>query len=455
MRGAAPAFDRGDAISPGLREEVSTVKAAIGRPLGVVLILCAIALVTYPVLWKQAPLKYPDSGALIDFAEDIRDGRLDEMRDRTVAVPLLVLAFGQDRGFFYFSLVSYVGATALLAWCMLHLGMRRQLVWMATALILLPHHAQLAGTLMTEAATMVILIASVVTLLTYLRRGGDGMMLLSAILFAMCAFVRPTYQLLGVLVGCLLFLYRGSGERFRRAALAVTVVSVVLIGAYLVHNRVRFGWTALTNGMGYHLGTRASEVYERIEDPELREVVVRHRNQLYVNRGQVSQTWYGVRKELIAKGMDRQEMARLAQRENTRLILRSPLAYLQTVCQSFGYYVQPFITPLVAAFGPAQYGFALLTLLLEILFVLLQVAIWGGWMMSQYNGREDLKVHLPFAWVLATMIIFYTMAISCAVDVGEPRYRAPTDPLIVFVTLYSFTVLSGIRERANAHLATK
>ena len=34
---------------------------------------------------------------------------------------------------------------------------------------------------------------------------------------------------------------------------------------------------------------------------------------------------------------------------------------------------------------------------------------------------------------LAGTIVFYTAAISCLVEVGDPRYRVPTDGLIVFM----------------------
>jgi len=34
---------------------------------------------------------------------------------------------------------------------------------------------------------------------------------------------------------------------------------------------------------------------------------------------------------------------------------------------------------------------------------------------------------------LAGMIVFYTAAVSCLIEVGDPRYRVPTDALIVFM----------------------
>jgi hypothetical protein len=421
------------------------VKSEKAVTLTAVLVLCLAALAVYSILWTQAPVKYPDSNALIDMANDIRDGSLDEMRDRAVGVPLLMLVFGTGRGFFYFCLLSYLAATMLLAWCMVELGISRWLVWAATIFMLVPQHVQVAGMLMTEGPATAMLIVALVSLLAYLRRGGMALLVVTALLFGFSAYVRPTFQMLGVLVGGLLFLYRAESDRYRRAAVAVTLSAIVLVGAYVLHNRVKFGWTALTNGMGYSLGTRTTSVYDRIADPELREIVVRNRNQIFATSGHITQTWYAVRKELTEKGMDPQEVARIAQRENMRLIKISPFAYLQQVCQSFGYYFQPFLTPLLEAFGPLRYGFAVMTEAILAIFLLVQMTLWGGWITGRYVGRKDLQLELPFAWVLPTMIILYTMLISCAVDLGEPRYRVVTDPLIIFVTVYGVAVLQAFR----------
>jgi len=47
---------------------------------------------------------------------------------------------------------------------------------------------------------------------------------------------------------------------------------------------------------------------------------------------------------------------------------------------------------------------------------------------------ELRSIHLHgVMYGLAGMIVFYTAAVSCLIEVGDPRYRVPTDALIVFM----------------------
>jgi hypothetical protein len=43
-------------------------------------------------------------------------------------------------------------------------------------------------------------------------------------------------------------------------------------------------------------------------------------------------------------------------------------------------------------------------------------------------------IHLQaLIYALAGTIVFYTAAVSCLIEVGNPRYRVPTDSLIIFM----------------------
>jgi hypothetical protein len=60
-------------------------------------------------------------------------------------------------------------------------------------------------------------------------------------------------------------------------------------------------------------------------------------------------------------------------------------------------------------------------------------------------------IHLQgFLYIMAGTIVFYTALISCSIEVGDPRFRVPTDSLIVFMTVLGIdlwrrlvTLLSG------------
>lgn len=417
--------------------------------LGVVGAMCLLALVVYPLWWGGlAPLRYPDTDALTAVVEDLQDGRMDDFHDRSVGVPVLMLIFGTGKGFLYFSLLSYLGALVLLAYWMQRLGMSRIAVVLATAILLLPTYIQIGGMLMTECAAAVILIAALVPLTLYLDKGATWLLAVSALAIGVSAYIRPSNQLLGLAIAGALFLMRGQGQRYMRAAVAVGCASVVLVGAYVAFNKARFGWAALTNSTGYHLGTRTITVLDRISDPELKELAIQARNDLFTSGGNHTQTWYRVRRELKNRGVSELDAARRVQKETTRLILTSPLAYVAIVMEAFPRYLQPFQSRLTAS-GAKALPFSALHFVLIGAFFLVQVVVWGGYLMARYVGRSDFQVPLPAAWVLTTLVIAYTMLISCAADIGEPRYRVVTDPLIVFSTLHGLHILTSMRRQAR------
>ncbi len=58
-----------------------------------------------------------------------------------------------------------------------------------------------------------------------------------------------------------------------------------------------------------------------------------------------------------------------------------------------------------------------------------------------------------WTWWIALAIVVYTAVVSVTVDMGEPRYRTPTDPLILLVIFegayMTFEALRPAREPAR------
>jgi hypothetical protein len=55
-------------------------------------------------------------------------------------------------------------------------------------------------------------------------------------------------------------------------------------------------------------------------------------------------------------------------------------------------------------------------------------------------------------YVLALAIVLYTAGISCLVEVGDPRYRTPTDALIVLMLFVGWEMWRGLIQRDQAHV---
>ena len=53
-------------------------------------------------------------------------------------------------------------------------------------------------------------------------------------------------------------------------------------------------------------------------------------------------------------------------------------------------------------------------------------------------------------YALAGTIVFYTAMVSCVIEVGAPRYRVPTDSLIVFMAFLGIVLWRQLIQRFAA-----
>jgi hypothetical protein len=134
---------------------------------------------------------------------------------------------------------------------------------------------------------------------------------------------------------------------------------------------------------------------------------------------------------------------------NLILIKKAPLYYLQEVFASFSSYWLPSATELanmnslsIQALWVALH-FGILTLFILQLVVILGLTIF---MFSQCFFLNDTKLEtslsLPpghaFAYFLAGTVVFYNALVTCLFEVGDPRYRVPTEPLLIFMCFLGF-----------------
>ena len=128
---------------------------------------------------------------------------------------------------------------------------------------------------------------------------------------------------------------------------------------------------------------------------------------------------------------------------NRNLILNSPLHYLEAV----GHGAVAFWFP---AFGmisnhnskPVQLLWTLFHFVLIAAFFIQLIAIVGT---ALTNGLPDATRRLTYPYAVGLIVIFYTMTLSCLIDVGNPRFRVPTDGVIVLVTLIGIEMWKRIR----------
>jgi len=215
--------------------------------------------------------------------------------------------------------------------------------------------------------------------------------------------------------------------------------------------------------MGFMLFTRTLRFLEKIPDQysEIREALIKERDRGLISRnGSHTATqfmWTGGVKNLVKMtGKRKEDLSKEMLKLNLYLIVSSPLEYLDMVMTSFATMIMPSVTPL--SFFGSRFVQLLWSLLhFGLLFVIIiclsffivrnvlffmQKLIGATYQVLQCKAanRSDEPVVEWTAWI----IIIYTAIISCALEVGDPRYLKP---VMAFLIMISFLFISqwGLR----------
>ena len=420
-----------------------------------VLGLLVLAFGAYLYVWPHAPVIDGDSAQYLAVAADMADGRLDALHFRTPGYPLLLVLTGSietpTRLLFVVSLVLHLASVLMLASLLRKLNLGRPWIASVTVILLLPPFVEPSAYVMTENLAQALLVAGFCCLVVCVV---DGVMLYAiaaGAAFGSAALVRPVYQgLLPFLALAFAILAVSSMQSpVPRAAIArkagvLLAAWGVIVGGYAVANSARFGWFGVTPSLGFHLSTKTIGFVERLpeEYAGVREILVRARDAELVKRGGThtgTQAIWSARDELReATGLSEPELSSFLVRMNLVLIRRAPIEYLQDVARSCAVYWFPAAGRLAAMDSAmlrwlwiALHGALVLILALELAVVAGLASISAVLRRVPASRAWHANRHQLFTFGLALAIVFYTMALSCFLDIGEPRQRRPTDALFV------------------------
>lgn len=434
------------------------------------LALFAAAFLFYTLAWRRAPVMEGDSPQYLEVAQDLSDFRLDALHDRTPGYPLLLRLTGSTtaptRTLFFASLLLHFASIWLLAVILRAADVSASRRVLCAVVLLLPPYVEPAAHVMTENLAQFMLVLGLACLVSWLSRPRAPLLAISAAAFAYAALTRPVYQALTVVIAIGLIAIGAFSRRTRlsfRAAIgggsALVLVSALVLGGLAVTNLLRFGSFAATPTLGFHLSTKTMTFVERLPDEyaAVREILIRERDAELTRRGGVhtgTQAIWGVRSELAAAtGLSQAQLSSYLVRMNLRLIARAPLEYLTEVGRSVGTYWLPMPAGLASMKSSVlRWTWAVLHLTIVGVFFL-QLAVLGGVALfdasrrgAAAGGAIRATAVQRQAYALAGIIVFYTMILSCTIDIGEPRQRLPTDALIIFMCFLGAQIWRQSRE---------
>jgi hypothetical protein len=421
----------------------------------------------YTAWWAEAPLLFNDSGSYMKLADDLSNFSIDRLHDRTPGYSLLLLVTGSSelptRALFLSSLLMYFATVWMLATVLHSTGVRPAVVLAFVIVLLLPPNVEHTAMVMTETVAQFMLVAGFVCLFHHLRKPRTAWLVGSSLAFGYAALSRPTFQLIAAVAALVVILvpacWRGSlslRNGVWKTALGVVCGTVVLVGGYSLVNYRATGYFGLTPFLAYNLTTRTVKFIERLPDEyaSVREVLIHHRDAVLVKRGSDHDAYNYIsaaRKRDLTNvtGLTGLSLANYMLHVNVALIRSAPLRYAQEVLRTIPSFWFPTYGAATSYSREMQAVWAIVHILIMAGFFLQLIVISG---LGIYELSARLVHHRAVAltpsvmtsrlevtaYVLCIAFIGYTMILSCALGVGDPRYRIPVEGMILLTTVMGF-----------------
>jgi hypothetical protein len=436
-----------------------------------------LALLVYARVWKEAPYWSSDTPSYVEVANDLRHFSLSHAHQRTPGLPLLLLLTGADkhptRLFFYISLALYFSAVAILAYVLALLSIGTWRVRLFMLIASLPPFVEWAAQITSETLSEFLVVATFGSVAAWLRTGRTQWMVLTCLSGTAAALTRPTFEGVVVIIAlgmlaCSAFAFLRITPRQRLAAVAAALISIGAQTSYALVNYVKFGYFGTNTFAAYGLSHKVAGVVEFLPDryAAAREILVRHRDSLLVDPryDHTGQNYiYRALPELASLyGGDELAALKAIQRLSLYLIVHKPMSYLNECLKAMCGYWMPTDGPL-STYSPAWRSvWALTQFTILGMFFLQAIALAGTVLfhlpqLLMARKSKSMLILDPVAictYIMGSLTIWYTMAVSCCFGIGLARYRVPTELLIMVVTLLGFRIWSQtVKSGDGAHNA--
>ena len=407
----------------------------------ILLVPSALAVALYLRVWPEAPFLAADSTGYLAAARTL--GSIGQIPPtvRTPGYPILLRAVGASNGptrpLFVVQILLQVASVFLACAALRSAGAGTALTVAVGLLGLLPPYVYRSAFVLTENLAQFCAVLAVACLQRFLVRGGAGWLAISSLALGYAALTRPTFLLAAVALGVLLLLLRIGTRTFAfapRQAVLLVAGTALLVGSYAAVNAIKFGVSGTTGTLGFNLSDLCPNLYESIPDPTMRRLYVQERNDAYVNGRAVEWAHYRTYDQLIQEyHLKPEELEPFLRAQLTRAILGHPIQYLQAVTASIVRFTFPATAklPLMREKRYQILWFALHFLVMGTLFA--ESFVFGVWALLAGSGVRFNEA-INRAWILwfASMaVVLYNAAVSCAIEMGEVRFRNATEMLLL------------------------
>jgi hypothetical protein len=425
-------------------------------------VLCVLlATATAAAAWRATTRPMGDSHSYRVAGQVITSG-WDQLTDRTPGYPLLLWATGsldsETVQLFVVQAVLHAASVLLVVRVAARIGLPPSWRVVIALLLVLPPPMVKVVYSGSEALSELLVVLALWLFVRWLDAPRSSLLVTLGVVAGAAAWVRPTFQLLfvplGVAVWAVAWRRPTTAMPAWRTAVLVAGPAALIVASLASWNAVRFDSPGLTPDFGWFLGSRTSAFVQELPasyEP-LRSALIEERDRrlLLGPETDAENYLFGIEDEISRiTGREGVELDRYVLSMNLRLIREHPFDYFTAVTHSAERYVQIDAEP--AASGPGRWGGWLQSLahpVLMLAFLIPAVTVPGLVLVGSVDRRT--------ATVLAycALVSLYVAAVSCLVQTGSPRLRAPTDPLLVLMGVAGWWILRRVVVERRAATGT-
>ena len=401
----------------------------------------------FTTLWGTTPAYVSDTQAYQYLASRLAALQIDQLPYRTIGYPIILVLTGSTDHLTPMLYVVQLAFHLSVVWMIVALAQRFALPRVASLLLAVtlmsPPIMQKVTMGLTETSCEFFVVLTVLFFVRWAERRRASDAVLAGFAVAIAGLIRPTYQVFGLFMAlaALIWLWRRAGPRKAMlSAVFLATGTMLLIGGVTVFYAFKFGYLGPSPMIGWHLTNKTSLFIEHLPDSELAKAsLVEARNATFAldPKHQGADYVWPIMDELAAKlGMTRAQASSHMLLLNLRLIAARPGDYLASVFTAAAGYVLPSTSGIADDRGAPGLGFLLLHLASLFAFIL-QLFGMGGLSLVR---RLGVSVRGPFnrpaarvTWWFTLALVAYTAGVSVMTEIGDPRLRTPTDPLILLV----------------------
>lgn len=424
--------------------------------------VAAVAFVGYAGLWwSNGAVADVDTESYRVAAREFLDGA-DAISDRVPGYPLFLILTGavesaSSRGLLLAQLGLHVVAVLLIVATARRLGVPGRLRLAVTVLLLLPPVVARSRYILSEGLAEFFVVVAMWSFTRWCTTRRSSDLFVVGLAAGVAAWVRPTFTAWFLVVGLVVWgaarsERRSTGASPVRQALLAGGVGLAVVVVLVVGNLVRFDYPSTTPLLGWNLSTKTSSYVEEMQgDDDVRDLLVEARDRSLVEGASHTGVMYiwDVRDEIgPVAGVSGRELDQYMLQLNLRLIATNPQDYSAAVTRAMSSYVLLY-SPVEADFGirPLVLLWMLIHLGLTVVFLVQGCVVAGLVMLRRLPGR------ILWPLVFGYSLLLYNMAISTLFEIGNPRYRTPTDAVAVLMLAVGLTVWREARHDAAAEVS--